>query len=265
MNFDKIIKKYREINLFLAVIIALVTLSVLYFVYSRQRGENLMYIRAIVGRDLTVPYWTANSFKKGDVDRSSFGRINARIADLEIYDNFSYNSTVVLLLEARLIKDRSGVFLYKSRPISVGEYIDLRFPEVHQIAVVTYVGKAPPQWETAKLRIRIKKRGDLPESINGIEIGKVIKNKENDELARITDKKITPAEILIDASSGRTISGFDTRRIDAEFELEISARKIGDDYYFQEIQKIKNGDKINFHFKENSLWDYRIISIEKPR
>ncbi|KKS98425.1 MAG: hypothetical protein UV73_C0002G0139 [Candidatus Gottesmanbacteria bacterium GW2011_GWA2_43_14] len=264
MNFKRYIKNAsRRINILIIVLVSVFFVIATGFFYIREKNREKLYLKVILGRDYQIPYWNDQSLEVGNSDRSSFGIVNAKIIDKESYEWNGPGRFVILLLEVRAVKDRAGLYLFKNKPLSLGEFIDMRFPRVHQSGLVTYISTDKPKNLFQNLQIVIKKRGELPEIDDHTRIGDTLKNNKGETVAEITGKTSKDAEIRTNTDTGATVITYDRTRKDMDLTLNIRVNKTADGYVFQEMQKVKIGDKLNIHFKGISLWDFRVTQLKE--
>lgn len=267
----KRLKIYSRFNIFILAVLLLLGFSLLYFLYYRQRSQADMFVSVTLLRSQSitsnvpfnwVPYWIGNSIEAGDTEKSPLGGVNAVVVEKETADGPSYGQYVYLTLKVRAIRDRSGVYLFKNKPISSGGILDLKLTNTQVQGLVMYIGKEPPQYEGKAFRITVKGREMEPWYADNVKVGSVIKNAKGDVIAKIIDKKVNPAEVRSDNTSlGVARVSYDQRKRDLEVVVEITAKKIGEDYYFAEIQKVKPSEALYLPFPEVSL-NLPIISVQ---
>lgn len=266
----KRLKFYSRLNIFILAVLLLLGFSAFYFVYYRQRSQADMFVAVTLMRPLNmptnapfnwVPYWVGDSIHAGDTEKSPLGGVNTVVAGKEIADGPSYGQYVYLLLRVRAIRDRSGVYLFKNKPLSTGGTIDLKLTNTQVQGLVMYIGKEPPQYEEKAFRMTIKGREVEPWLADSVKVGSTIQNAKGMVVAKVIDKRVTPAEVRADAASGVAVTSYDQRKRDLEVVVEITTKKIGESYYFSEIQKVKPNEVLYLPFPEISL-NLPIISVQ---
>lgn len=265
----KFIRKYAKLNIFILAVLLLLGFSLLYFLYYRQRSQADIYVSVTLLRSQSiasnvpfnwVPYWIGNSIKAGDAEKSPLGGVNAVVVEREAADGPSYGQYVYLLLKVRAIRDRSGVYLFKNKPISSGGILDLKLTNTQVQGLVMYIGKEPPRYEEKAFNITLKGREVEPWYAESVKVGSVIRNTKEAVIAKVVTKKVLPAEVRSDAASGVAVVSYDQRKRDLEVVVELIGKKIGESYYFSEIQKVKPGEVLYLPFPEISL-NLPIISV----
>lgn len=255
--------KNSRLNIFILVILFLLGFSLLYFLYYRQRNQAEVYVGLSVTRGINIPisgpynwipYWLADSINVGDNEISPLGGLNAVVLDKEIYEASFYGKNVYLLLNVNAIKDRSGIYLFKNKPLSVGATIDLKLTKAQIQGLVTYVGTETPKYQYKKLLVKVTGLGVEWWIGDAIKIGSIIKNNKGEEIAKVIGKKVSPA-------SGSPLT-VDRNKRDIEVTVEILMKKIDDIYYYAETQKVKVDENLFLPFKEGSL-NFPIIFIEE--
>lgn len=263
------IKKAPYSYVVLAILLILILASG-YYLYRRQRSSAIVYVTASLVRPQTialnvpfnwVPYWVGKSIDIGDHDVSPLGGDNAVVIDKEAVESLNFGQIVSLLLKVRAVRDRTGVYLYKNKPLAVGSLLDLKLTKTQATAYVTYIGIKPPDEEFAVVRLVVK--GRLLEAVvaNGIKIGDIIKNSKDKIIAKIVDKKESAADLRIDTAAN--ISAFlnERQRRDVDITIDVLAKKSEDTYFFADSQRLKAGENFFISFPSTTL-NYQIIKTE---
>lgn len=89
----------------------------------------------------------------------------------------------------------------------------------------------------------------------------MVYNKGN-IMARIIDKKVSPAEVRQNRSDGSVGLSYDNSRRDIILTVELEAQEINGLDYFAYLKKIKVGENLNLFFREATLWDGVITSVK---
>lgn len=248
-------KKYlKNVNVFILAVLFLLGFSLLYFLYFRQRNQAEVYVGLSVTRGVNIPVntvynwvpnWLDESLVVGDREISPLGGLNAVLLDKESYEAVYYGRYVYLLLKINAIKDRSGVYLFKNKPLSVGTLIDLKLSKAQIQGLVTYVGNDKPKYETVKLKVKLVGLDTDYWIGEAIKVGSVIKNTKGEEIAKIISREMSAADgSLLTADRNK-------RKLDVLAEL--TTKKIDDNYFFSENQKVKVGEQLFLPFREGSL------------
>lgn len=261
MRFKRLIKKYSKYNLFILAVIFLLGFSIFYFLYYRVRSKVEIYFTVSLRQSLQstsnwIPMWISDSINTGDRDASAVSGINAVVVDKETYSSSSYGDNVYLTLKANAIRDRSGTYLLKNKPLLVGSNIDLKLNKAQVYGVVTYIGDSFPKYEKKKLVVKVK--GTQLESwiIEAVKIGSLIKNSKDEEEVKVVDKKVyssSPIGMRYEAQTGRFVYSSDSERADLELTLEIMATKIGEEYYYAQVQRVKVNEWLTLPFNEVTI------------
>lgn len=247
-------KYFKNLNLFILAVLFLLGFALLYFLYFRQRNQAEVYVGLSVTRGVNIPVnavynwvpnWLDESLKIGDQEISPLGGLNAVVLEKESYEASFYGKYVYLLLKLNTIKDRSGIYLFKNKPLSVGAPIDLKFTKVQIQGLVTYVGYVKPNYDYKKLRVELSGLNAEWWIGDAIKIGSVIKNRKGEKIAKVLSKKIMPP-------SGAPLT-IDRSRQNIEVTVEILAKLIDDNYFFSETQKVKVDENLFLPLKEGSI------------
>ena len=278
MSLKQGILKSRQLNFFLIAVLLLLGASLLYFLYYRQRSSSSLYVEVTLTRPQNfpilnvsynwLPYWLANAVKIGDKEQSLLGRTNAVILDKDSFEGTNYGKYVSLLLLVNAIKDRSGTYLFKNKPLTVGSLLDLKFTTAQVNGIVTSVGIEKPIYDYKYLTIVVSDKATDKWITEKLTAGSQIKDEKDQTLAKIISKKETtqgPVGVpLFDPALGRSVTTIDTSKINLELTLDVKVKKVEDLYYFAETQKVKLGEQIYLPFKETSQY-FVITSIVSPK
>lgn len=261
-------KKIRKINIFILAILFLLSFTLLYFLYFRARNQAEVYVGLSVAYGINIPVntvynynlipnWMDDAISKGDKEVSPLGGVSATVLDKESYEASFYGKYVYLLLKVKAIKDRSGIYLFKNKPLSTGALIDLKLTKAQIIGLVTYVGREKPKYQFKKLLVKLVGLGVDYWVADAVKIGSAIINNNGEEIAKVLDKKITPVSsigvVSADQSNNRSLITFDRNKRDVEIIVELLVGKSDDNYFYAETQKVKIGENIFLPFKEVSV------------
>lgn len=271
----RVFNRFFRLPILIVSIIVLLGLSIPFFFLSRQRAENIVYISGFLLRPqnialnipiYSIPYWIGASIDIGHKELNPFGVENVVVVDKEIIDSFSYGQIVSLLLKIRASKDRSDAFLYKNKPIAVGSIVDLKLTKSHAQIYLTYIGNSPPEYDYYRIKLIFSAREMEPAIAEAIKSGMTISDDKKRILGRVLDRNIIDAQVRADSASGQSYITSDRRKRDARFTLELLVKKIGENYYFSETQKVKVNETLFLPFPQVSnlnLWITEITSIDK--
>lgn len=262
MKIKKLITRYKTLNTLIVLTLLLIAFAALYFLYYRQRSQAFLYASVTVMRPVNipisapynwVPYWIANSININDVEKSTLGSLNAIVLDKTAYEGQGYGQYVYLLLKINSVKDRSGVYLYKNKPLVVGAILDLKLSNTQTQAMVTYLGTTPPDYKYKKIILSMKGRSWESWVVDSIKEGNEIKDSKGKTIVKITNVKSGPAEVRSDSSLGQAKVSYDQTRKDFTIKVELVARDDNGTYYFEEGQKVKVAESLYLTFAQNNL------------
>ena len=207
-----------------------------------------------------IPYWVANSIAIGDVDGGTLGPANATVLDKETYEGGGLGTHTVLTLKARVNNEPNGGLTYKGRPLTLNNWIDTKFSRVHQGGYVIYIGETLPDMNRYTLLVKVKKQNEEPYVTDSLIAGSEMRNNKGEVLAKI----IEVSSVLSPQITNTPTRRLDELKKDIYVTLELSTRKFDSNYYFMEFQKVKTAEKINLFFREATLWEAIIVSVEVP-
>lgn len=262
------IKKRFPVNIVILSIFTLFALSVAFYFFTQKRSETDMYVVVSLLKPENsqpnapynwVPYWISNSIDIGDSEVTPLGIINSTVIDKDVYEGPLSGQYVYITLQIKAIKDRNGIYLYKNKPILTNAEIELRLTKSQVKSSVIYIGRELPKYESKKMIITVKGREIEPWIAEDLKVGSTIQNSKGVTIAKVLDKKITPAEVRSDWAGVARIS-YDARKKDLEATVEITAQNISGINYFAVTNKVKTNEYIYLPFKEVSLY-YPINSV----
>lgn len=273
MQLKNFYKKFSSLNIFILATLFLLGFALFYFLYNQQRSQAEVFVKVnlIRSKDIPIydapynwiPHWIGEAITSGDKEINPLGGVTVEVIAKEILEGRYHGQFVYLLLKVKAIKDRSGVYLFKNKPLSVGSVVDLKLSKAQVQGSVIYIGVASPQYETKKLVVTLKGKQIEPWIADNIRIGTTLVDNKGLILAEVLDKKVTLAEVRSDTAAGQALVTYDRLKRDLEVKVEILANKIDKTYYFAEFQKVKIDENLYLPFKEVSL-SYPIISISEP-
>lgn len=257
-------KKYR-LNIFILSIAFILGVIPFYFIYYKLRNKAEIYVSTFSSPTKgALPYWIADAVEVGDKDISFLGDESAVVIDKESYEGGGHGRYLSLLLKMTVTRDaRRGVYLYRSRPLLVGDWLDLQMTKSRQRGTITYIGTSPPQFEYKKFILTVLGRKVDPEFAENTLVGSTMVNNKGIVLAKVLDKKVTLAEVRVDTDKGQAVVSYDRTKRDIVLTVEVLVKKVSDTYYFLEYMKIKRDEDIDLFLKESSLWGLRILSIKE--
>lgn len=242
--------------------ILLLGFSLFYFLYYRQRSQAYVYVGVNLIRPQGLatnvppfwsPYWVDLAIEKNDREVSPLGGVNTIVINKESADSYFYGKFIYLLLQIRAVKDRTGVYLFKNKPLLVGSYLDLKLTKTQVQGLVSYVGLKPPESIYKKLILAVKARLQEPWVAEAVEKGETISDSTGKTLVKVLGKKVNFSEVRVDSALGQAVLSFDPTKKDMELILEMLVKKVEDAYYFAETQKIKANEILYLPFKKLSL------------
>jgi hypothetical protein len=269
----KIFGRLRSLNILMVAVLVLTFFSIIYFIYSGQRTKSFVYVSVSLIRPTnlninippnTVPYWIADSINIGDREQNLLGNVGAVVVDKESYDWIYFGQVVDLTLKVKADKDRSGVYLYRNKPLIVGSQLDLKLSKTQVQGIVTDISNMPIQYENRNFEITLRSKQAEVWVVKNLKIGEELKDNKGNIIAKIKDFKTFPsASPVLEFRSNNLTNSMviDSDKSDLEVTVDISCKLIGDICYFAKTQKIKANEEIYIPFKSISL-DYTISSVK---
>lgn len=195
------------------------------------------------------PHWLANKINVGDYELDGLGRKMAEVLDTRIYESGGVGErTVHLKIKFRVIRDwRKKEYLFKSRPLQIGSPVELRLSRVFLTGLVTYIEGVPDTrvWEEKIIEARAlmldeifpETTGLMPWVVEAVEIGDKMYDRQERIIAEILDKKVRPAEKIVQTSSGRVLIQTDPIKKDLFLKIRLkTVKEDGINYYLDDIE-----------------------------
>jgi hypothetical protein len=254
-------KKLKNLNLFILIVLFLIGFSLLYFLYYRTRSQADIYVRiglrasgSLQDPIFVIPFWIDEAVSIGEKEFSPLSTFNAEVYDKTSSSWYGSDRIVNLYLQVKANRDRSGIYLYKNKPLSVGSSIDLKLPKVQTQGTVIQMANEKIDTQYVKLKVGILGKGTDYWTANNIKIGSTILDNKKNILAKVlsvrTSSSTTMGTLVRDANTNKAVMVFDSNERDVEAQIEILVEKIGDEYYFGSNQKVRVGEQITLPFKE---------------
>jgi len=276
-RYNDDMEKLKNLNVFILIVLVLLGFALLYFLYFRVRNQAEVYVGVSVTRGVNIPVsaiynwipnWLDNAIAVGDKEISPLGGLTAVVLEKESYEASFYGKYVYLLLKLNAIRDRSGIYLFKNKPLSAGALIDLRLSKAQISGLVTYVGTERPKYQVEKLKVTLYGKAVDNWIADNLKVGAEITDNKKQIIAKVLDKQIKSAAslatLLQDPSTGRSIVTYDNTQRDLQVTVELLAKKIGGIYFYAEMQKVKAGEILFLPFKEVTL-NLPITSVTELR
>lgn len=263
-------QKYFGLTILILAVLLLLGGASFYYLYQRIRTQKVLYVSVsllkpreiILNAPLNwLPHWIGKSVKVGDREVSPLGGVNAIVVQKDSYDSvstigFSSGQYVYLLLKVNAIRDRTGIYLFKNKPLNVGSVIDLKLTNTNGQGLVTGVFDKLPQYEYKKMTVVLRGKQLDSTLTQNLKAGTTIAYTSVIPLVKILKITISPSsgsELRSESLSGRPILTFDPAKRDIELTAEILVKKIDTDYFYAEQQKVKVGEILQLPLTEVAL------------
>lgn len=255
-------KQVYRWNTFIAGLLILTSAVLVYFLYQNQRSKSLVYVSVSLTRPTniqlniasnSVPYWVAEAVSAGDQEKTFTGAVLSEVVDKDVVDSYTFGKTVNLLLKINAIRDRSGVYLYKNKPLLVGGNIDLKLNKSQVQGIVTAIDTQIPKSETKAVTVTL--RGNRVESwlAENLEINDSIKNDKGEEVAKIINKRIYRNAVSeLRTGTGNSVY-LNTDLVDIELTVRLVVEEISGSYYFAKLQRVKLNESLYLPFTSGAV------------
>lgn len=259
-------KKFKIIYLIVGSLL-LVLITLLYFFYYNIRRRVTLFTDVSLVRTINIqepyfwqPYWVDSAINISDKDISPLGSINAEVLDKESIEAGEYGRYIHLLLKIEAIRDRTGVYLFKNKPLAVGNIIQLRFPKTNIFAYIKTINEQKPKPSYKKVRVLTRFKEIEPVMESWMQPGNEVKNNKGEIIARLIDKTTTIARKEVNTALGSIVVGTNPIKRDVDVLVELLVKEIDDQYYFTDTYKIKPNEQVFIPWSTGHLTHF-IISV----
>ena len=197
----------------------------------------------------------------GDKDINPLGGVNAEVVDKLSVEAIEYGRYVYLLLKIDATRDRSGVYLFKNKPLAVGNIIQLRFPKTTVYAYIQSLDEVSPQPNYKKVQAVTRFKEIEPFMDEWIREGNEVKNNKGETIARVVRKTSSVARREVHTAAGSIVVGTNPIKRDVDVTLELLVKELEGQLYFTDTYKIKPNESVFIPWPSGQLSHY-IISVE---
>ena len=247
-----IIKKIKHLGVFDIVFIALAVTSIVFFAYVFFRKSTYITVNIKVGEeniryepwiiDTGTRVWFAQLFYEGMKETDGLGRIMAEVTTIRSYDTEPARKALYLTTKLKAVYNRaSNQYTFKGRPLVIGSTIKLNLDRFFVEGLVVHVEGVVDPREKVTLLVNAQIKDEtvvFPETsgtdeyvANALKINEEIKDSQGKTIIKILDKRVEDAKRLVTTDDGRVLIQTNPLKKDVFLTLEVSAIKIGHQYY----------------------------------
>lgn len=220
-----------------------------------------------------IPYFQANAFDIGDLEKDSSGKKIAEIVDVQtyqVYDTYQIGSRDIpntnrdIFVRARIlvkVNPRSGEFEYKNKIVKVGSPIELRFTKGLLSGRLTEFGDSGKEEIKSKL-ITFVLYDHWPWFADSIKIGEGEPGRNGQKSIEVVSKEVKPAEITVTTAGGETRRQIDPRKVDIRLKVKMEVQLVRGEIIFREVKQILVGETLSFNAGKTRIQDAYIEKIE---
>lgn len=270
---------YRKLHLVDYLLLSIFSFLVLTFlIFFFRAGKYVKVTVKVTDKNIlysqnTPPSWFAYLFKKGMKEKDGLGRINAEIMDVYYYDSFLNQKAVYLTLNLRAVyNNRTGQYKYEGSPLSVGEGLRINLEKILIDGLIVRVEGLENLYEEAFYILKtqlIELDSVFPETTGvepfvaeAIKIGDKVFDSRGDTVVEVLGKEVYPAKKNTFDNFGNIRQNVDPRKKDVYITLKVKAKKISNELYFLDDNRLKINSMIPLHFEGLSIWP-TITEIKK--
>jgi len=260
MKFFKPRRLFKKIGVF-ELIVGFLVILILVFVLLQTRSKK-EWVKAEVkiapsyswqSYSNSPPFWLGESINVGDSEFNSRGRKIAEVLNIETYELSSDEAEATtrkdfyLTLNLQIDKDiRTGKLKFKNQPLEIGAPIELHLKNTYFPGLILNLENVQKE-EITELIIEGIWLNNFPWNAEAIPIGGEMKDGMGNVVAKILDKQISLADMVVTTDDGRVFVRKNPLKRDVSIKAQILVKKQGDNFYFREDQKVKIGENLFFH------------------
>lgn len=258
------IKKNKQSSAILAIFILTVLFVFVVSIAKLTKPSNPVYVKVKVSQGFwwantkEPGYWLLNAIENGDKELDLFGNPVAEILSIRynqssnltaVTSSAQYNIYLTLKLEADK-NDRTGKYVFKRSPLSVGSPIELEFPSTSLTGIIIDIGDEPFETKLVSKKVTLSKEISHPRDADGIMIGDTFFDG-NDVVFEVISKNIYTAHYL-----------YNQYRVFVLVEGIIGVEEKDGVSIFTEEQSVIPGSLINLATSNYSFINFKVQSIE---
>ncbi len=253
--------------LFLKYILLGVLVLVFLVFWGQKRNDKADFVNVMVvlvgGDELDrteefAPYWLVDAINVGDVDKTVSDKENARVVDIETYEE-GFRKIALVTLKLRVTLDREmSVTKYKGKDLYTGSIIELKFPTARSYARVVKVSYEGNDLKTRVIEIKVRLVGTEDGLVRECKTGdKVIDSKNGTTLVEVLG--VTSKSIDSNSTMAKAVDP-NSRLMDVDLKLLV--RSIDGTDYYALYQPVKVGNKLYIPMDNYNLYDAEVLTIE---
>lgn len=272
------IKFFKKISLVDYLGLFLVAFLGIAFLFFFMRKSTYVNIRIKITDQDVLYAWTnprssySDRFIVGDTETDGFGRVDAKIINVEKFNITSSQKVVYLDINLKTTFDkRTGLYYAKGKPLVYGTSLRFNFNQVLFDGIVTELPepyrKKYYDYKYYEVKALVKgvqnyfnTQGGLmasliePEVVRTIKIADSIKNSNGDVLIEVEDIKFTPSVRIVTNDRGEIFKVNDPVYIDGQITLKVKAKVIRNETYVLDDIPLKIGETIPLVFDKLTIY-----------
>jgi len=273
--FSKLKRLWKSIGIFEFLVGLVILLALIFVVFQTRSKEEWVEVEVKISSSswwqayfISPPFWLGESVGIGDQEFDSMGKEIAEVLDIKVYElrneggeEKTTRKDYYLTLNLKVVKDRRTKKLnFKNKPLEIGIPIEFHLENTFVLGLVTYIKDIPDTRKTEELIIEGTWMNTFPWHAEAIQVGGEMRDGSGRVVAKILDKQINLADMIVTTDDGRVLIRKNPLKRDVSIKARILVRKVGENYYFREDQKVKIGENLFIHLPEV---DVNYISIMK--
>lgn len=262
-KIKKYINKIGLFEVFLAILLITLSLLLLFYFFRPKKwiivnikitSDNVLY------ENRGIPFWLADSIKKGDIEYDGIGRTVVEILDIKSYESDPtqypgyYKETYIKAKIQAIYDQTKQKYTYNSQDLLIGAPISIRPNGILINGLVTNIEGSSDKEKYAHKKVLVQIEDNIynrnytvgirPWIVNAINIGDKIEGFDGEIIASVLDKKAEPAIKETIDNSGSLHLEKDPYLQDVYLTLDLLVKNNNGTYYFRDTDKVKIGNQI---------------------
>ncbi len=263
LNFRKLIKLLKKITPFEFLVGFLLILILIFVMMQTRSKKEWLKTEVKISSSswwqtyyTSPPFWLGESIKIGDSEFNSQGKKIAEVLDVKIYElapvlnetEATTRKDFYLTLNLQVDRIRlTGKARFKNQPLEIGSPIELHLSNTYVPGLVVNLEGARDKKETVELIIDGIWLNCFPWNAEAIPVGSEMKDGMGNVVAKIIEKQVYLADMVVETDDGRVLARKNPLRRDVVIKAKILVKKQGENFYFREDQKVKIGENLFLH------------------
>lgn len=258
LNF---LRKLRLLDYLIVVVVILAGIILFKFFNPEEK-----WITATVSAN-NMPFFQANAFHVGDVEKDPSGKKIAEILSVQTYhtpQNLVANKDIFVDVKLLAkISPRNKELQYKNKIIKIGSPIEFLFTSGFLAGKIADLEGNSKQGELKTKVITLRLYDQWPWFGEAIKIGTGEIGGNGEKISEVIAKEVKPAEMTTTTAEGQTLLQTNPRKVEITIRMRVKVLEINGELIFRKDKAIIIGDTMSFDVGDTRISDAFIEKIEQ--